>query len=79
MQKEAKLRSLEVILQWALVGGRVLRRGSKKGLSRRHLEGRSPAFQEYDPFRLLTSYRLEMGLKLKMARIWQLGTVPCFS
>ena len=28
---------------------RVLRRGSKKGLSRRHLEGRSTPFQEYDP------------------------------
>ena len=26
---------------------RVLRRGSKKGLSRRHLEGRSTPFQEY--------------------------------
>ena len=28
---------------------RVLRRGSKKGLSRRHLEGRSTPFREYDP------------------------------
>ena len=28
---------------------RVLRRGSKKGLSRRHLEGRSAPFREYDP------------------------------
>ena len=28
---------------------RVLRRGSKKGLSRRHLEGRSTPFRAYDP------------------------------
>ena len=28
---------------------RVLRRGSKKGLSRRHLEGRSTPFREYNP------------------------------
>ena len=28
---------------------RVLRRGSKKGLLRRHLEGRSTPFREYDP------------------------------
>ena len=28
---------------------RVLRRGSKKGLSRRHLEGRSTPSREYDP------------------------------
>ena len=27
----------------------VLRRGSKKGLSRRHLKGRSTPFREYDP------------------------------
>ena len=27
----------------------VLRRGSKKGLSRRRLEGRSTPFREYDP------------------------------
>ena len=39
---------------WALQGGRllrrVLRRGSRKGLSRRHLEGRNTPFQEYDAF-----------------------------
>ena len=44
---------LEGVLQWALMGRRVLRRvlrrGSKKGLSRRHLEGRSTPFREYDP------------------------------
>ena len=28
---------------------RVLRRGSKKGLSRRHLEGRNTPFREYAP------------------------------
>ena len=28
---------------------RVLRRASKKGLSRRHLEGRNTPFREYDP------------------------------
>ena len=43
------LRDLEGVLQWALLGRRVLRRGSKKGLSRRHLEGRSTPFREYDP------------------------------
>ena len=40
-------------MQWVLMGirvlRRVLRRGSKKGLSRRHLEGRSTPFREYDP------------------------------
>ena len=40
-------------MQWAVkarrVLRRVLRRGSKKGLSRRHLEGRSTPFREYDP------------------------------
>ena len=40
-------------MQWALDGGRVLRRvprrGSKKGLSRRHLEGGNTPFLEYDP------------------------------
>ena len=40
-------------MQWALMGRRVLRRVlrrvSKKGLSRRHLEGRSTPFREYDP------------------------------
>ena len=40
---------LEGVLQWVLMGGRVLRRGSKKGLSRRHLEGRNTPFREYDP------------------------------
>ena len=28
------------------------RRGSKKGLSRRHIEGRNTPFQEYDPLRV---------------------------
>ena len=40
-------------MQWVLMGRRVLRRvlrrGSKKGLSRRHLEGRNTPFREYDP------------------------------
>ena len=31
------------------MGRRVLRRGSKKGLSRRHLEGRNTPFLKYDP------------------------------
>ena len=30
----------------------VLRRGSKKELSRRHLEGRNTPFREYDPLRV---------------------------
>ena len=32
-----------------LTGRRVLRRGSKKGLSRRRLEGRNTPFRVYDP------------------------------
>ena len=40
-------------MSWVLMGRRVLRRalrrGSKKGLSRRHLEGRNTPFREYDP------------------------------
>ena len=36
-------------MQWVLEGRRVLRRGSKKGLSRRHLGGRNTPFREYDP------------------------------
>ena len=44
---------LEGVLQWVLEGERdsrrVLRRGSKKGLSRRHLEGANTPFLEYDP------------------------------
>ena len=35
---------------------RVLRRGSKKGLSRRHLEGRSTPFREYDPLGVCPSF-----------------------
>ena len=40
---------LEGVLQWVLMGRRVLRRGSKTGLSRRHPEGRSTPFLEYEP------------------------------
>ena len=40
---------LEGVLQWALEGGRVLRRGSEEGLSRRHLEGRNTHVRECDP------------------------------
>ena len=41
-------------MRWALEVGRVLRRGSKKGLKllRRHLEGRNTPFQENDPLRV---------------------------
>ena len=35
---------------------RVLRRGSKKGLSRRHLEGRSTPFRVYDPVGVCPRY-----------------------
>ena len=46
----------EGALQWVLDGGRILRKvlrsGSKKGLLRRHLEGRNTSFEEYDPFRV---------------------------
>ena len=43
----------EGVLQWFLEGGRVrrrvLRRGSTKGVSKRHLEGRNTPFREHDP------------------------------
>ena len=39
------------------MGRRVLRRGSKKGLSRRHLEGRSTPFREYDPLGVCPNYQ----------------------
>ena len=42
-------RVLRRCLAVCLQGGRVLRRGSKKGLSRRHLEGGNTPFREYDP------------------------------
>ena len=41
------------VLQWVFEGGRVLRRvrrwGSQKGLSRRHIEGRSTPFRRVQP------------------------------
>ena len=40
---------MQCVLQRGRVLRRVLRRGSKKGLSRRHLEGRNTPFFEYDP------------------------------
>ena len=40
---------MQCVLQGGRVLRRVLRRGSKKGLSRRHLEGRSTPLREYDP------------------------------
>ena len=47
-------------MQWVLKGRRVLRRalrrGSKKGLSRRPLEGKNTSFQEYDPLRVRPKY-----------------------
>ena len=36
-------------LQRVWMGGRVLRRGFKKGLSKSHLEDRNASFEEYDP------------------------------
>ena len=49
-------------MQWASERGRVLRgvlrRGSKKGLSRRHLEGRNTPFREYDPLRVRPGYEI---------------------
>ena len=40
---------MQCVLQGGRVLRRVLRRGSKKGLSRRHLEGRRTPLREYDP------------------------------
>ena len=42
---------------------RVLRRGSKKGLSRRHLEGRNTPFREYDPLGVRPTVGREIGRK----------------
>ena len=49
-----KVLRIEGVLQWALRSNlrRVLRRGSKKGLSRRPWEGRNTSFQEYGPLRV---------------------------
>ena len=41
-------------MQWVSEGRRVLGRGSKKGLSRRHLEGGNTPFREYDPLGVRT-------------------------
>ena len=50
--------------------GRVLRRGSKKGLSRRRLEGRNTPFREYDPIGMRPKYRLSKNYgHSKMQRI----------
>ena len=63
---------LERVFQWALEKGRVLRRvlrrRSKKGLSRRHLEGRKTHFLEYDPNRLRPRSKNELrGLKVSVS------------
>ena len=42
----------QCVLQGGRVLRRVLKRGSKKGLSRKHLEGRNTPFREYDPLRV---------------------------
>ena len=56
-------------MQWVLKGRRVLRgvlrRGSKKGLSRRHLEGRSTPFREYDPLGVCPSYESNLSVQPK--------------
>ena len=58
---------LEAVLQCVLQGGsvlrRVLRRGSKKGLSRRRLEGGNTPFREYDP----------VGVRLRFTDPWNNG------
>ena len=43
------------------MGRRVLRRGSKKGHSRRHLEGRSTPFREYDAVGMCPKLRKQEG------------------
>ena len=54
--RRALRRILRRRLPVGLNGGRVLRRvlrgGSKKGPSRRHLEGRNVPFREYEPLRV---------------------------
>ena len=44
--------------------GSELRRGSKKGRSRRHLEGRNTPFQERDPLHILRMRSLHVRLSL---------------
>ena len=61
---------------------RVLRRGSKKGLSRRHLEGRSTPFREYDPVACaLEKVSIEGGRVPKpfLERKWVLRRFPSAS
>ena len=62
---------------------RVLRRGSKKGLSRRHLEGRSTPFREYGPLgvcpremlpRVLPEIGVLRGVPPRVLR--ELGSAP---
>ena len=60
---------------------RVLRRGlrsegSKKGPSRRHLEGRSTPFRDYDP--LARAPYSNMYVKLRNARLFIILFVPNF-
>ena len=45
---------------------RVLRRGSKKGLSRRHLEGRNTPFREYDPVGVRPTANRKWGLRTQI-------------
>ena len=54
----------------------LLRRGSKKGLSRRHLEGRNTPFPEYDPLgvcpinlRFFSTVALESFLGLSLSTV----------
>ena len=67
---------------WVLMGRRVLRRvlrrGSKKGLSRRHLEGGSTPFREYDPLGVcpILVFMTKMMSKLLLMRSMLSPTWP---
>ena len=64
------------VLQWVLLGRRVLRRvlrrGSQKRLSRRHLEGRSTPFREYDPIGVCPILSARRGPDPFLAFFWVL-------
>ena len=55
------------------MGGRVLRRGSKKGLSRRHLESRNTPSREYDPLGVRPS--IVTGEAQKGAQYWRFSSL----
>ena len=67
-------------MQWVFEGGRllrrVLRRGSKKGLSRRHLEGRNTPFKSTTPFASALAIDDTDFLRYALARNQYINNLP---